>query len=123
MKRLKKTVIFLILGFLISGCSKNATQIELPVRVDPRKGIIGPDWVDYSIYPNPFRNQLTINISGTTDFEIYISDETGRVKKINGDLGNNLDLDFSACSSGVYNCEIKLDGAVYRELLLNINDE
>lgn len=119
--KMYKLIFQIMLILFLAGCTKSISDNELPIQVDSRKDVIQSNRVGYSLYPNPFSSHLNITISGTQNFEILVSDETGRTKQIDSSVGDNLILDFSSCETGVYYCEIVLEGKVYSERLFHYN--
>jgi hypothetical protein len=81
-------------------------------------GIEFADWNDFTVYPNPFTNQIVVNTQGGN--EIILFDITGKIiqnKKINA-TSTLLNFDQSL-SSGTYFISVKLnDGQLLTKKLV-----
>lgn len=116
MKKITCLLSLILFIVIFTACKKSTEFEELPVTYESFKGITNPGTSNYSIYPKPFGANLNIDLSGT-EIKLQLSDEEGRVKNIELERSGNIVIDFSNCESGIYYCEIILDGVVYRERL------
>lgn len=112
--------LFSILFFLMCACTDENNDLDIQVVIDDRNSLVEVEKMSCEVYPNPFRNDLLIDVFGATDIEIRISDEMGRIKKINTEMGNHFELKFNNCADGFYYCEIKYDGNIHLRNVLKI---
>lgn len=78
-----------------------------------------------SVYPNPFSNQVTVQVFSNPGevATIYFSDEKGKyTKKIELPDGNRdeVQVNFGEMPKGVYVCEVQLGGKVDRYRLVKV---
>lgn len=71
-----------------------------------------------NVYPNPVNDMATVNVdlSKASDIEVYVTNTMGQIlftQKGAGNVGsNNIAIDFSAYSSGLYFVNVKADNQV-----------
>lgn len=69
--------------------------------------------VQVSIYPNPTKGQLNIelsNLSDETTGSIVVTDLQGRVLMSVGQISSSMELDFTPYAAGKYNMTLIIDG-------------
>lgn len=69
--------------------------------------------VQVSIYPNPTKGQLNIELSNLSDEStgsIVVTDLQGRVLMSIGQVSSNMELDFTPFAAGKYNMTLIIDG-------------
>lgn len=69
--------------------------------------------VRVSIYPNPTKGQLNIeliNLSDETTGSIVVTDLQGRVLMSVGQISSSMELDFTPYAAGKYNMTLIIDG-------------
>ena len=84
---------------------------EDSTAADPYNTIISE--VQVSIYPNPTKGKLNIelsNLSDETTGSIVVTDLQGRVLISVGQILSNMELDFTPFSAGKYNMTLIIDG-------------
>lgn len=68
-----------------------------------------PDF-DFSFYPNPSRNNLTITGNMVGEYQVLISDVNGKIFLSEQKSGNQTNMDVSGLPSGVYYLTIDTEG-------------
>ncbi|WP_420318203.1 cadherin domain-containing protein [Ekhidna sp.] len=102
-----------------NGGIANATITINLKEIEEATGIKNLDQL-MDIYPNPFTNKLIIELKQISkDYNIILTDISGKtLKSFNGDLPNELIMDLSGLSDGLYilHIETSLSNAVIRVL-------
>lgn len=84
-------------------CDPHAGNMYGTVTVTATSGVEDRNKLNFSIYPNPASDQVTIQLpSDSNKSELVIYDYTGRKVKSSSLLENNPSIDISDLSSGIY---------------------
>lgn len=115
-------LLFLTATIIMSwGCSKQEEALrELDISITQKSVNISADsYRAPTFYPNPFYNFVLLQLNGSSEFTVNISNVEG-VKKV--DLnGSGASFNFSNESDGVYNAEVLINGKIYRYTLIKGN--
>jgi hypothetical protein len=109
-----------------NGCSKDTSitiklLIPLPnvdVTPDLSVGIEELKESKFQIYPNPFKENITIQMKENIPTEVIISDLTGKIVFQEQIHSNNVNLNLSNLESGQYNLLLKNDLGVENQKLI-----
>jgi len=71
-----------------------------------------------SVYPNPASNRLTIQWSSTSQKQVEIVDAFGKIALATSTNGNNITLDTSSLSNGVYTLRMRDEYSTSTQLVV-----
>lgn len=105
------TTTYTVVGTDGVGCSNSATYT---ITVDPCLGLNENEAIEWSVYPNPVKDVLTIDFP-TTVSRVELVDPTGRVVYSNTQIEP---IATENLASGVYTVRISCDTGLYNKTLI-----